>query len=189
MNSDHAALCSSPEWARYIAEEVLPHALGHLSLGTEVLEIGPGYGASTAELVESVPSLTAVEVDARLAAELAAKFPAVSVVHGSGDRLPFGAESFSAVVCFTMLHHMQSVTAQEELFAEVRRVLRPGGVFAGADSVATPALVEFHGDDTYVPVDPDVLPERLTACGLTDVDVHIGPDGKRILFSARSAST
>jgi ubiquinone/menaquinone biosynthesis C-methylase UbiE len=186
MNTDHAALCSSPEWAKYIAEEVLPQALDHLTLGDEVLEIGPGYGASTAQLVDAARSLTAVEVDQRLAADLAGKLPTVKVVHGSGDHLPFEAASFSAVVCFTMLHHVSSAAAQDALFAEACRVLRPGGVFAGADSVASPELYDFHGDDTYVPIDPVALPGRLTAAGFTRVDVRDAAPGERFMFSARA---
>lgn len=89
MNTDYAELCSSPEWAQHIAEAVLPAVIGQLTLGDEVLEIGPGYGASTTQLVKTVPSLTAVEVDETLVAELAAAFPEATVVQGSGDDLPF----------------------------------------------------------------------------------------------------
>src|SRR4051794_3751171 len=89
MNSGHAALCSSPEWAEHIATNVLPAAVGPLDLGDEVLEIGPGYGASTRVLVEAVPRLTALEVDEGLAAALSTSYPGVTVVQGSGDDLPF----------------------------------------------------------------------------------------------------
>jgi SAM-dependent methyltransferase len=178
MNQGHAELCSSPEWAEHIADTVLPAALGELTLGDEVLEIGPGYGASTAQLVRSVPRLTAVEVDQTLAKDLAVSYPAVSVVQGSGDDLPFDAGRFSAVVCFTMLHHVLTPQMQDGLFAEARRVLRPGGVFAGSDSIANPDWYEFHGGDTCVPVDPEALPHRLTTAGFADVDVRVvEPDG------------
>src|SRR5256885_12450120 len=127
MNTGHATLCSSPEWARHLAEEVLPAVLSGVPRGGEVLEIGPGYGASTGELVRMAARLTLVEADAALAADLAARFPGVTVVHGDGARLPFGAARFGAVVCFTMLHHVPSVAMQDALFAEARRVPAPGG--------------------------------------------------------------
>jgi SAM-dependent methyltransferase len=184
MNHGHAELCSSPEWAEYIATEVLPSAVGALSLGDEVLEVGPGYGASTRVLVDAVPRLTAVEVDEALATELAAGYPAVDVVHGSGDALPFDAGRFTAVVCFTMLHHVDSPQRQDQLFAEARRVLAPGGVFAGSDSTGTDGRRGFHHDDTYVPVDPDSLPERLRAAGFRDVTVEV-PDPEFFVFVAR----
>lgn len=186
MNPDHARLCSSAEWAKHIADVVLPEALHDLRLGDDVLEIGPGYGASTAELLRSAASLTAIEVDEELAAELASTFPEVTVARGSGDDLPFGADRFSAVVCFTMLHHVPSATAQDGLFTEARRVLRPGGLFAGSDSIASGDLADFHHDDTYVPVDPEVLPHRLTMAGFTRVEVNIGASGERFTFIARA---
>ena len=88
MNHDHAELCSSGEWAEHIAEAVLPAALGEVTLGDDVLEIGPGYGASTRQLVDMVPRLTAVEVDAALAKDLAGAHPSVTVIEGSGDDVP-----------------------------------------------------------------------------------------------------
>jgi SAM-dependent methyltransferase len=184
MNDAHAQLCSSPEWAEYIAAEVLPSAVGTLSLGDEVLEIGPGYGASTRVLVGAVPRLTAVEVDDRLAAELAAGYPAVDVVHGSGDALPFDDGRFTAVVCFTMLHHVDSPDRQDRLFAEVRRVLAPAGVFAGSDSTGTDGRRGFHAGDTYVPIEPGTLPDRLRAVGFREVTVEV-PDPEFFTFVAR----
>lgn len=184
MNEGHATLCSSPQWAEYIATEVLPSAVGELALGSEVLEIGPGYGASTRVLVEAVPRLTALEVDARLAADLATGYPAVEVVHGSGDALPFDDGRFTAVVCFTMLHHVDSVERQDRLFAEAHRVLAADGVFAGSDSTATDGRRGFHAGDTYVPVDPDDLVGRLTAAGFRDVSVDV-PDPEWFTFVAR----
>jgi SAM-dependent methyltransferase len=185
MNDEHARLCSSQEWADYIATEVLPAALADVSLGDEVLEIGPGYGAATRLLADTVPRLTAVELDERLAAELATAHPEVTVVHGSGDALPFDDGRFSAVVCFTMLHHVDSPVRQAALFAQARRVLRPGGVFAGSDSTATEGRRGFHADDTYVPIDPRLLPGRLRSAGFTDVDVAV-PDPEFLTFVART---
>ncbi len=186
MNPDHAALCSSPEWAEHIADTVLPAALGTLTLGDDVLEIGPGYGASTRELVDKVPSLTALEVDEALANDLATAFPRVTVVQGSGDRLPFEDGRFSAVVCFTMLHHVLTPQMQDGLFAEARRVLKPGGMFAGSDSIDNPDWRDFHGGDTCTPVDPTDLPRRLTTAGFVQVDVREEEPGEWFVFSARA---
>jgi ubiquinone/menaquinone biosynthesis C-methylase UbiE len=186
MNHDHAELCSSQEWAEHIAETVLPAALDAVTLGDEVLEIGPGYGASTRQLVDKVPRLTAVEVDAALAKDLASTYPSVTVIEGSGDDLPFDDARFSAVVCFTMLHHVLSPQMQDGLFAEAHRVLQPGGVFAGSDSIDNADWREFHGDDTCVPVDPTDLPRRLASAGFTDVDVRIVAPDEWFTFSARA---
>jgi SAM-dependent methyltransferase len=187
MNDGHAALCSSPEWAEHIATTVLPAAVGALDLGDEVLEIGPGYGASTRVLVQAVPSLTALEVDEALAAGLSSSYPQVTVVRGSGDDLPFEDGRFTAVVCFTMLHHVHSAQMQDGLFAQARRVLRPGGVFAGSDSIASGDLSGFHDGDVYVPVDPAGLPARLGAAGFSEVDVAV-PEPEWFTFQARAGT-
>jgi hypothetical protein len=68
-----------------------------------------------------------------------------------------------------MLHHIPSRELQDAAFAEVARVLAPGGVFAGTDSVGTGALFKLiHVGDTLVLLDPDELPERRWTVGLED---------------------
>jgi hypothetical protein len=39
--------CGSEEWRQLMREVILPWALGEVDLGDEVLEVGPGYGATT----------------------------------------------------------------------------------------------------------------------------------------------
>ena len=124
-------------------------------------------------------------MDESLAAALSTSYPGVTVVQGSGDDLPFEDERFTAVVCFTMLHHVHTPRMQDDLFAQARRVLRPGGVFAGSDSIASSGLRGFHHDDVYVPVDPTGLPARLEAAGFTDVEVLV-PEPEWFTFQARA---
>ena len=42
MNSNHARLCPSPEWAEHIQNEILPEVTCGIDLGQDMLEIGPG---------------------------------------------------------------------------------------------------------------------------------------------------
>jgi SAM-dependent methyltransferase len=176
MNIIHRRLCRSETWACRVREQLLPWALHGIDLGRDVLEIGPGYGVATRLLAASVPRLTVVEIDADLAGALGAEFgDRVQVLHGDGADLPLAAGSFDAVVCFTMLHHMPSTGAQDRLFAQVARVLRPGGVFAGSDSRLNLRFRLLHIADTMVVVDPVTLPRRLRAAGLVDPDVAQGP--------------
>ena len=70
-----------------------------------------------------------------------------------------------------MLHHLASADAQDRVFSEAARVLRPGGVFAGTDSVDRPEFRELHVDDICVPVDPGTLADRLGRAGLERVEV------------------
>jgi len=155
----------------------MPWALAGVDLGDAVLELGPGLGVTTRLLAARTKELTAVEVDAALAARLrGAGLPAV---HADATDLPQADMSFSAVVCFTMLHHLPSAQAQDRLFAEAFRVLRPDGVFAGSDSTTSLRFRLYHLADTLTPVDPGALPTRLSAAGFRDVHVATAPGAFR----------
>jgi SAM-dependent methyltransferase len=91
--------------------------------------------------------------------------------------------SFDAAVCFTMLHHVPSPTLQDQMLREVARVLRPGGVFAGTDSLYSWGFRLLHVFDTMVVVNPRTLPERLRSAGFSDIDVDV--DASSFRFRAR----
>lgn len=172
MNLLHRKLCSSQWWARAVARN-MPRALKGVDLGDDALEIGPGFGANTRVLVDLAPRLTVIEIDEASAAGLRAEFGRrVDVVHGDGADMPFPDDRFSAVVCFTMLHHVPSARLQDRLFAEALRVLRPGGLFRGVDSRPGPLFRLLHVGDTMVTLDPGTLGSRLTDAGFTDVGVR-----------------
>jgi predicted methyltransferase len=82
-----------------------------------------------------------------------------------------------------MLHHLLTAQAQFRTLCEAYRVLRPGGVLVGADSIASQGLHEFHEGDTYNPIDPARLFVFLQAAGFAHVMVSAG-DG--LLFTART---
>src|SRR3546814_12243480 len=89
---------------------MIPWALGEVDLGDDVLEIGPGYGATTDVFAQQVPRLTSVEIDPELAARLADRFKGtnVEVVLGDATDLAMDDERFTGAVCFSMLHHVPS---------------------------------------------------------------------------------
>jgi SAM-dependent methyltransferase len=188
VNEVHLALCASPEWATFVAEELLPWALTGAELGDDVLEVGAGPGMTTDVLRGRVARLTAVEVDVALADALRTRLAGsnVDVVHADGTLLPFDRGRFDTATCFTMLHHVPTPSQQDRLLAEVHRVLRPGGLLVGTDSSASDSLAELHVGDTYVPVDPDTFPARLAGAGFVDVVVE-SLEG-RFRFLARAAS-
>ena len=97
-----------------------------------------------------------MEIHPDLAEALAARLADtnVEVICADATRTPLPAERFSGAVCLTMLHHVPSPQAQDAVLAEIFRLLRPGGVLAGEDSLASPELRSLHHDDVYVPVDP-----------------------------------
>lgn len=185
MNRPHALICSSRWWARTVERELLPWGLAKVDLGEDVLEIGPGFGATTSVLAARSGSLTVLELEPRYCERLRRELPdGVAVVQGDATAMPFPDARFSAVVCFTMLHHLPSPEAQNRLLAEAARVLAPGGVFAGTDSLGTGLLFRLlHIGDTLVPVAPDGLPERMRVAGLAELDVREG--GSSFRFRAR----
>jgi ubiquinone/menaquinone biosynthesis C-methylase UbiE len=173
MNRIHNAVCSSGWWSRKVEDELLPWGLAGVEPGEELLEFGPGFGATTRVLAERPGKLSVLELEPSYCERLERKLPAnVSVTQGDATKMPFEDGSFSGVVCFTMLHHLPSPELQDRAFAEAHRVLRPGGVFAGTDSIGTGTVFKLiHIGDTLNPIDPASLPARLEGAGFTDVKV------------------
>jgi ubiquinone/menaquinone biosynthesis C-methylase UbiE len=185
MNKAHAVLCSSGWWARTVEHELLPWGLAGLDLGDDVLEIGPGFGATTRVLARRACSLTVLELSESYCKRLRQTLDDdVEIVQADATDMPFADGRFSGVVCFTMLHHVPSRELQDRLLSEVSRVLRAGGVFAGTDSLGTGrAFKLLHVHDTLVPVSPNGLPARLRSAGLIEADVESG--GSSFRFHAR----
>jgi len=175
MNDNHARVCTSPEWAQYIQTDILPALTRDVDLGDQMLEIGPGPGAATEWLRGRVGKLAAIEVDEDASALLAARYAGtnVEVVTGSAVELPYPDASYDSVGCFTMLHHVPTLALQNQILAEACRVLRPGGVLIGSDSLASNDLHHFHADDTYNPVDPASLLYRLQTLGFDQITIIV----------------
>jgi SAM-dependent methyltransferase len=189
MNENHQQLCPSPEWQEFLHTEVLPWLAERAELGAELLEVGPGPGASTEWLRHRVGRLVAIEVDPVAADRLRDRFAGtnVEVLTGDATDLPFEDGSLDSAASFTMLHHVPTEALQNALLAEVARVLRPGGVFIGNDSIPSDDLEAFHEGDTYNPIDPAGFPARLRDAGFADVLVE-PRDWKGMAFIARTAS-
>jgi SAM-dependent methyltransferase len=190
VNRLHYWYCSREAWKRHVREDLVPVALDDLELGEHALEVGPGFGPATEVLAQRAPNLTALEIDPVLAGALRDRLgDRVEVVDGDGTAMPFDDASFSSAACFTMLHHVPSPQTQDRLFAEVRRVLRPGAAFAGTDSIGRGlGFALLHIGDTKVVIDPSGLAERLVAAGFEDAVVHAGRDAFRFRAYAGSGN-
>lgn len=175
MNENHRRLCPSPEWAEYIQNEVLPRVAAIADLGAEMLEIGPGPGASTEWLRHQVKCLVALEVDEDAAGRLSERYAGTNVEVVVGDATATGCPdgTFDTVGSFTMLHHIPTLERQRAILAEALRVLKPGGVLVGSDSLASTGLHEFHEGDVYNPLDPAVLLVMLRAMGFERITLEI----------------
>src|SRR6266550_193501 len=101
MNEMHLEFLASPDWARMLTTDLLR---------------------------ARVPRVTALELDDDLAALLDERLTGtnVKVVHGDATKSALPSDRFTTATCFSMLHHMPEARMQDELFAEVQRVLRPG---------------------------------------------------------------
>ncbi len=97
--------------------------------GASVLELGCGKADKTRLVAQTAASVLALEVDAiQLANNQASDAPAnIRFEHGGAENIPAADESFDVVMMFKSLHHVPTELMDDAL-AEIRRVLKPGGV-------------------------------------------------------------
>ena len=185
MNPIHNVICSSRRWRRRVERQLVPWGIDGLELGPRVLELGPGFGATTRVLIRRLGRIDVLELDRRYCERLQAGLGSqVTVTRGDATSMPYPDDTFSSVLCFTMLHHVPTRELQDAVFAEAARVLAPGGVFAGTDSVGTGRVFKLiHIGDTLVPIDPIELPTRLLAAGFEQP--HVDRVERSFRFRAR----
>jgi SAM-dependent methyltransferase len=176
MNRFHRWFCRTSFWKKSLKDGILPWALKNVDLGDDVLEVGPGPGLTTDLLRPQFERLTSIEIDPLLADSLKQRMQGtnVTVVEGDATAMPFRNGSFSGAVSFTMLHHVPSSALQDRLLAEVCRVLKPGGMFVGTDSVYSLGFHLMHLRDTMVVIDPDTFGARLEAAGFSQISIKKG---------------
>ncbi len=92
--------------------------------GREVLDLAAGTGKLTAVIVAAGASVTAVEPLEGMREQLQATLPDVPVVEGTAEAIPLADGSVDAVLVGQAFHWFDP----EPAFAEIFRVLRPGGV-------------------------------------------------------------
>jgi ubiquinone/menaquinone biosynthesis C-methylase UbiE len=174
VNEQHRVFCAGEEWRHLVQDTILREALRGVELGDDVIEVGPGPGFTTDVLRTMTARLTAVEIDDALASTLAQRLAGgnVEVVLGDATALEFDSRRFSGAASFHMLHHVPSGALQDRVFAELARVLVPGGVLVAADSGFKESTVAFHEGDTYNPIEPEDLEPRLAAAGFVGVEVR-----------------
>lgn len=91
------------------------------------LDVGCGTGVLAARLAGRGFEMTGLDPSAGMLEVMGAEHPEVAAVRGSGDELPFEADSFDLVLTVAALHHIADPAAVRATLAEMVRVCRPGG--------------------------------------------------------------
>jgi SAM-dependent methyltransferase len=150
-------------------------------LSGRVIEIGAGNGLNFAHYPRTVSEVVAIEPERRLRklavdAALRSGVP-VDVVPGAAEALPVKSEAFDAVVVSLVLCSVRDVP---RALAEVRRVLRPGGVVRffehGRGGGRAMHLTQRALDRTlWPPLNGGCHVSRDTITALRDAGFELGP--------------
>ncbi len=192
MNGLEHFLCSTSVWRYLTQRQVLPWVLSGAHLGDHVLEIGAGYGPATSQLRKIVPRVTSLEYDSNAACHLKTQHNGGpgGAIRGDAAQLPFAAQSFSSAIAILVLHHLRSRELQDRMFAEVYRVLRPGGIFLAFEINDSWVHRVGHIRSTFTPVAAGSAFARLTRAGFSRISVDFRRGAFRVgAFREKDSST
>ena len=115
-----------------------PFSLGSLAPGEDVLDVGCGAGTDTliaAQMVGPGGSVTGIDMTPEMVAKArtsaaAMGFGHVTIVEGTAEQLPFADAAFDVIISNGVI---DLIPDKDAVFAEIARVLRPGGRIQLAD--------------------------------------------------------
>jgi ubiquinone/menaquinone biosynthesis C-methylase UbiE len=176
-------------------EELALWGLSFMPIGSadSLLDIGCGGGANIGRLLERTPEGSVVGVDySPLSVEASRAYNAEAVaagrckvIEGDSAALPLPDDSFDGVTAFETVYYWDLPRA----FAEVKRVLKPGGHFLacneddGSDPATLELAVQIPGMRVYSLED---LAAALEGAGLTVVTAENLPGTGQIAIAARA---
>lgn len=116
-------------------EEPFIHSVAQFTRykGKKILEVGVGTGADFLQWARAGADCYGVDIS-NAAVEITKKrlalygFRNCSIQSADAEELPFQEESFDVVYSWGVIHHTEH---PENVVAEVRRVLKPSGIFIG----------------------------------------------------------
>jgi ubiquinone/menaquinone biosynthesis C-methylase UbiE len=171
-------------------------ALAQLKSGDRVLDVGCGNGRLTiaaqnrvgpggeAQGIDPSPEMIAVSRRNAVRAGLAAKFDV-----GLVEAIPFLEATFDVVLSRLVLHHLPGDLKQRGL-AEMRRVLKPGGVCLVVDFEPPTSPVLHHLVENFLSpmahIDVREYIPLLVEAGFTEIEA--GPTSSKYLSFVRGRS-
>ncbi len=119
----------------------------HLARGRDVLDIASGEGYGAALLAQTAASVVGVEVAEEAVAHAARHYAGTGLrfLQGDARRIPLEDGAVDLAVSFETIEHFEG---QAAFLAELRRVLRPGGL----------ALISTPDRDNYSPAEAPANP-------------------------------
>jgi ubiquinone/menaquinone biosynthesis C-methylase UbiE len=163
-----------------------------LTANSRVLDIGSGLGGPARTLAETYRchvtgiDLTQAFCDAATAmSDWVGLGNGVNFRQGDATKLPFDDREFDAAVT---IHVAMNIAAKDKMYAEARRVLKPGGIFAVYD------VLQGEGGNVLYPVPwardpsishvatPDQMKSLLTGAGFQILDTHDSTEESQVFF-------
>ncbi|HEY1798860.1 MAG TPA: methyltransferase domain-containing protein [Stellaceae bacterium] len=107
--------------------------------GAKLLDLGCGTGLFLREVKRNHPRLAVTGLDLSapyldVACRRLAEWSGVELIEGAAESIPMEDASFDIVTCVYLLHELPPA-ARRDVAAEIRRILKPGGVLILVDSL------------------------------------------------------
>jgi SAM-dependent methyltransferase len=134
-------------------------------IGT-LYDVGCGSGQTMTWFIRSHPRWKMSGVDISREAVSAARSAGLSVVTGNATALPYPDLSADLVIAFDVVQHLPLPDGDAVAFAEMKRVLRPGGfLLLRTNSQSYPRAADDPAN-LFRKYEPHILESRIRAAGL-----------------------
>lgn len=133
VRGDYNLIAREWDLSRTRPSQLKLNLIGDVREGERVLDIGCGNGLMVPFLLDRGAFYVGVDIAENLTAiaekryEEAVQSGRARFLRGEATELPAADSGFDVALSFAVLHHLPSAPLRRKFFAEIRRVLRPGG--------------------------------------------------------------
>lgn len=127
-------------WDRASEKKTFTHPLNktelykHLKKTDRVFDYGCGYGRTLSQLYkDGFKSLVGIDFSEGMKNRAKKEFPYLNIMTNKGNKVPFEADSFDAVILFALLTCVPRNEDQGNIMKEIKRVLKKGGLIYISD--------------------------------------------------------